>query len=368
MSSRTVDPRHYRSRIRSGVRLVTQDVLMHRTVWTMCKVHVYRRELLDTVEAPYIVVANHTSHLDAPLIFGALPHRLSKHLATGAAADYWFKNKAKGTVTSLFLNTYPVERKGLRTRKGLTGQLLDEGIPLLIFPEGTRSRTGAIGRFTPGVAALSISHGVPVIPVAIVGAFAAWPYYRSIPPTNRPDVHVVFGHPLTPVPGEIAHQFADRMQRIIAELHDAVAKAYKMPTLTDYERAAVLSRVTHPAGAGRHADADSGDTGGLSGDTGGAGDADGVGGTAGAGALSGGTDATGGAAGPAEPGVTDEPNTAEPGVTEVSIPAEPSVTGEENPAAAAESAAAKSAPPVGGKLRRRSRRRSADPPAAPGGS
>ncbi|MDR1807081.1 MAG: 1-acyl-sn-glycerol-3-phosphate acyltransferase [Propionibacteriaceae bacterium] len=242
MSSRTTDPKHYRSRLRSGLRLVTQDVLMHGTVWTMCKVEVHGKENLENVDAPYIVVANHSSHLDTPLIFGALPHRLSKHLATGAAADYWFENKLKGLATSAFFNIYPVERKGLRTRKGLTGQLLDEDIPLLIFPEGTRSRTGAMGRFTPGVAALSISRDLPILPVALVGAFAAWPYYQSLPPVNHPEVHVVFGHPLTPLPGEIAHEFADRMQRVIAELHNSTAKAYGLPTLDDYERAAVLKR------------------------------------------------------------------------------------------------------------------------------
>jgi 1-acyl-sn-glycerol-3-phosphate acyltransferase len=219
-------------------------MLVHSAVWTMCKVHVHGQEHLDNVDAPFIVVANHSSHLDTPLIFGALPHRLSKHLATGAAADFWFDKKIKGMVTSMFFNTYPVERKGLRTRKGLTGQLLDEDIPLLIFPEGTRSRTGAMGRFTPGVAALSISRGVPVLPVALVGAFRAWPFYQSTPPSGRPDVHVVFGHPLTPLPGEIAHQFAERMQHVIAELYNTTAKAYKMPTLDDYERSAVLSRAT----------------------------------------------------------------------------------------------------------------------------
>jgi 1-acyl-sn-glycerol-3-phosphate acyltransferase len=215
---------------------------MRTAVLNLCKVQVHGRELLDNVEAPFIVIANHSSHLDAPLIFGTLPHRLSKHLATGAAADFFFDKKLKGTATSLFFNAYPVERKGLRTRKGITGQLLDEGIPLLIFPEGTRSRNGAIGHFTPGVAALSIARDIPVLPVALVGAFAAWPYYRSIPPVNHPEIHVVFGHPLMPMPGEIAHQFAERQQRVIAELHNSTARAYKFPTLDDYERAAVLKR------------------------------------------------------------------------------------------------------------------------------
>jgi 1-acyl-sn-glycerol-3-phosphate acyltransferase len=232
------------------MRFVAQDVLLRSTVWGLVQVHVHGADRLDNLDPPFIVVGNHSSHFDAPLIFGALPHRLSKHLATGAAADYFFDKKLKGMTTSLFFNAYPVERKGLRTRQGLTGQLLEEGIPLLIFPEGTRSRTGAMGTFKPGVAALSIARDIPCLPVALVGAYAAWPYYRSIPPTNRPSVHVVFGHPMTALPGEIAHQFAERMQRTVAELYNTTAKAYGLPTLDDYERSVVLSRVKHNQGAG----------------------------------------------------------------------------------------------------------------------
>jgi 1-acyl-sn-glycerol-3-phosphate acyltransferase len=216
--------------------------MLKSVIWGICKVQVHGLERLDNVEPPFIVVSNHSSHLDAPLIVGALPHRLSKNLATGAAADYFFDKRVKGMATSLFFNAYPIERKGLRTRQGLTGRLLDAGVPLLVFPEGTRSRTGAMGPFKPGVAALSISRDVPCLPVALVGAYAAWPYYRSIPPTDRPQVHVVFGHPVTAVAGEIAHQFAQRLGRNVAELYNTTARAYGMPTLDDYERSVVLSR------------------------------------------------------------------------------------------------------------------------------
>ncbi len=235
----TENPAHYRSRLKGGVRLVAQDVLLKSTVWSLCKVHVHGRDLLDNVEEPFIVIANHSSHFDAPLVLGSLPHRLSRHVATGAAADYFFDKKLKGLTTSLFFNAYPIERKA-RTHRGITGRLLDAGIPLLIFPEGTRSRTGALSPFKPGVAGLSISRNVPCIPMALVGAFAAWPYNRSTPPTNRPTIHVMIGHPLTALPGEVATAYAERMQRNVAELYNTTAKAYDMPTLDDYARAAAL--------------------------------------------------------------------------------------------------------------------------------
>jgi len=236
------NPAHYRSAVKSGVRFVAQDVMLRTAIWSACKIQIHGRELLDNVEEPFIVIANHSSHLDASLVLGALPRRLSKHVATGAAADYFFDKRLKGMTTSLFFNAYPVERKGARTHKGLTGRLLDAGIPLLIFPEGTRSRTGAMGQFKPGVAGLSISRGVPCIPMALVGAFAAWPYNRSVPPTNHPHIHVVIGHPLTALPGETVEDFSQRMQRDVAELYNTTAKAYGMPTLDDYARAVALKQ------------------------------------------------------------------------------------------------------------------------------
>ena len=93
--------------------------------------------------------------------------------------------RAWADATRLFFNAFPVDRKGLRNRKGLAGLLLSEDVPLLLFPEGTRSRTGAMKGFTPGHAALSISRNVPVLPIALVGAYAAMPYGASISANAR---------------------------------------------------------------------------------------------------------------------------------------------------------------------------------------
>ena len=247
----TDNPEHYRSAVYSGVRLVAQDVMLKSFVWSICKVSVEGREFLDNVEEPFIVVANHSSHLDASLILGALPRRLSKHVATGAAADYFFDKKLKAAATSMFFNAYPIERQGSRNHKGITGRLLDAGVPLLIFPEGTRSRTGAMGPFKPGVAALSISRSAPIIPIALVGAFAAWPYNRSLPPTNRPQVRVVIGHPMTALAGEPASDFNERLRGAVAQLYNATAKAYGTPTLDDYARAVAVKQAEEAEEAAR---------------------------------------------------------------------------------------------------------------------
>ena len=93
-----------------------------------------------------MVFANHSSHLDTPLIYGALPNRISKYLAAGAALDYFYDKWWKAGPMSLFFNGYPIDRsKGKETEgpkkrnvRGMSAALLDAGVPLLIYPEGSR--------------------------------------------------------------------------------------------------------------------------------------------------------------------------------------------------------------------------------------
>ena len=127
------------------------------------------------------MVSNHSSHLDAPLLIGALPRQLARYVAAGAAADYFFDVWWRKGLTALFFNAFPVDRTGLRGKRGMATSLLDDGVPLLLFPEGTRSRTGEMGNFKPGAAALCISRDVPCLPVALVGASDAMPRGASWP-------------------------------------------------------------------------------------------------------------------------------------------------------------------------------------------
>lgn len=232
----------YRSRSMAATRSGAQLLVLKPAIWRLLDVHVHGKENLDDLEGAFIAVANHSSHFDAPLIIGSLPRRLSQYLSAGAAADYFFDAWWKAAPTALFFNAFPVDRKGTRGRKGIAGNLLSDGIPLMLFPEGTRSRTGAMAPFKPGAAALCISRSVPAVPIALVGAFAAWPSTQKTLPLNRPTVHVVIGPPMHPMPGEIAHQFNERMRRQVLELHDSTARAYGMRTLAEYAHTAALEK------------------------------------------------------------------------------------------------------------------------------
>jgi 1-acyl-sn-glycerol-3-phosphate acyltransferase len=64
-----------------------------------------------------------------------------------------------------------------------------------MYPEGTRTRDGRLGEFKSGFALLARRAGVPIVPVAIVGAFECWPRTRLLPRPGR--IRLEFGRVLT---------------------------------------------------------------------------------------------------------------------------------------------------------------------------
>jgi len=215
----------FTSRRHAAARFVAQRGILKSIVWSLATVSVVGADRLKGVKGGFIVVANHSSHLDAPLITGALPRRLARYLAAGAAADYFFDVKWRKWLTALFFNAFPVDRSGRGTGPGMSKRLLALGVPLLIFPQGGRQKIETIDEFKPGAAALSISSDVPVIPVAIVGASIAMPRGVSWPVRGRKPVAVVFGTPLRAEPDESTTQFSARLARTITELHTAYSQS-----------------------------------------------------------------------------------------------------------------------------------------------
>ncbi len=189
-------------------------------IWSLTSVQVFGRENIADLDAPFIVVANHSSHLDAPLVMGSLPRRHTRYLASNAAADYFFDIRWRRTLTQLFFNAFPVDRTGLRGRNGVAKELLGSGVPLLVFPEGTRSMSGEMGQFKPGAAALSISQDVSCLPMAIVGAYDAMPKGAGFVRGGRPPITINIGRPMAAGPDEDAVQFSDRMAKEIRALGD----------------------------------------------------------------------------------------------------------------------------------------------------
>lgn len=224
----TLIPERFTSRPMAAIRFVAQRMMLKPLVWSLTTVTVIGRERISGLRGAFVVVANHASHLDAPLVMGALPRRLARYIAAGAAGDYFFDVRWRRGLTALFFNAFPVDRRGRGDGGARAGSardvkakaLLDGGIPLLIFPEGTRSRTGDIGTFKPGAAALAAACDVPCVPAALIGVHHAHPRGTNWPKPGRLPVGVVFGEPVRPVAGESAIQFTARLKSEIERLRD----------------------------------------------------------------------------------------------------------------------------------------------------
>jgi 1-acyl-sn-glycerol-3-phosphate acyltransferase len=171
------------------------------------------------LDGPAIIVANHSSHLDTPLLLLSLPDAMRRRTAFAAAADYFFDTWWRAAGSAIVFNTFPIERRGGKM-SATPGDLLADGWNVVVFPEGTRSPDGWVQRFRMGAAYLAVEHDVPIIPVGIKGSFAAMPRGRGWPIPGRPAVHVRYGDPLKPASGESARDFAPRIAAAVSALLD----------------------------------------------------------------------------------------------------------------------------------------------------
>jgi 1-acyl-sn-glycerol-3-phosphate acyltransferase len=141
---------------------------------------------------PLLLAANHQSYLDPPLIGIRVRQR---HLTFVAKSDL-FKFGPFARVIS-WLNAIPMnDTAGDLGAIKETVARLSKGAAVLIFPEGSRCEDGAIAPFKRGVALLVKRAKCPVVPVAIEGAFDAWPISRKFPRLFGPRVYVKFGAPI----------------------------------------------------------------------------------------------------------------------------------------------------------------------------
>ncbi len=211
----------FNSKFQAAARFVAQRAILRPVVWnTLVTVTVRGQENVKDVSGGYVVVANHSSHLDTPLIMGGLPRKLVRYLAAGAAADYFFDIWWRRGLTALFFNAFPVQRTAGGIRSISAKSLLQRGIPLLVFPEGTRSKDGNFGQFKPGAAALASSCNAPCIPVALVGVYLAHPRGTNWPKRGRLPVGVIIGEPMHVLPGENPVDFTARIKAEITRLRD----------------------------------------------------------------------------------------------------------------------------------------------------
>jgi len=201
---------------RAGIQRAVMEPLMR---WETKPV-VYGVEMLDTLLEPVVFYANHSSHLDAPMVLSALPPAWRRRTAVGAAADYFFDVWWRAAATALVFNAFPVERAGARKSTRLAREMLAHGWNVIVFPEGTRSHDGWVGEFRLGAARLCVEEGVQAVPIAVRGTYQAMPRGRGWPQPDRRPVSVRIGRGLMPGNEETALEFNDRMRAALGALLD----------------------------------------------------------------------------------------------------------------------------------------------------
>jgi long-chain acyl-CoA synthetase len=128
---------------------------------------------------PYIICPNHQGYLDPFIVCGALPYRVFRDLFFVGAAEY-FETPAMRWLARM-INLLPVDPDAnLASAMRTSARGLREGRILMMFPEGERSIDGTVKRFKKGAPILAQHLGVPIVPVAIRGAFELWPRNRPI--------------------------------------------------------------------------------------------------------------------------------------------------------------------------------------------
>jgi 1-acyl-sn-glycerol-3-phosphate acyltransferase len=209
------------ARTRGGraVREVAQKGVLEPLMQSQVRRRVEGLDVLSRIEGPVIFAANHASHLDTPLILLSLPDEWRRRTAVAAAADYFFDTWWRAVGSAVVFNTFPIDRRG-GTMATTPGDLLDRGWSLVIYPEGTRSRDGWVGRFQLGAAFLATRYGVPVVPIAHRGTYAAMPRGQNWPSAGRRQLTLRFGEPIWPAEDESPRSFAPKIRSAVAALLD----------------------------------------------------------------------------------------------------------------------------------------------------
>lgn len=160
------------------------------------RLSVQGREHLPT-EPPFILIANHASHLDALVLAATLPIRSCDRIFPVAAGDVFFQTDPLAILSALLINALPMWRKncGPHALEQLRDRLVQEPCAYILFPEGARSRDGRMLAFKAGLGRIVGGTTVPVVPCGIIGAYHAMRPESGPPRPVR--IQVKIGPPLT---------------------------------------------------------------------------------------------------------------------------------------------------------------------------
>lgn len=183
---------------------------------------------IQAMDGPVIFAANHRSHADTAAILDTIPANFCRRTVVAAALDVFGPDRNGGLrrrvsknclqfVTAAGFHAFAFDRLGPPLRSVRTSvQLIRDGWNLLLYPEGTRSRSGEIGQFKPGVALLAKFTGRPVIPIHVEGCDDILPYCAFMPRSGRAICR--YGKPIRYESDDTPLSFTSRLEQRVREL------------------------------------------------------------------------------------------------------------------------------------------------------
>lgn len=152
----------------------------------------------DVAEArgPFVFAANHPSALDGPLLRSVLEPVVGPVAVASEAGGF---GRGRGGAVSL----------------GAARLTLRAGRSVVVFAEEERADDGDLRGFGSAAARLAQEAGVPLVPVAIDGTFAALPPWRALPRAGRPRVSLTFERPIPAGASDEPGQLAQRAERAV---------------------------------------------------------------------------------------------------------------------------------------------------------
>ncbi len=191
--------------------------------WVLTRIYIRRFEVVGREhiprQGPLILASNHLNNADPPMIALAIRPRFPMYMAKREMIRW----PVLGPAFRIF-GAFPV-RRGAADLSALraASEHLESGALLVMFPEGTRSRTGGLTKGHPGTAIIAIRSGAPVLPVAVTGSEKiGWPWI-FLRPLSVPHIKVTIGEPFhlpeyERVTSETTAEATDIIMRRIAEL------------------------------------------------------------------------------------------------------------------------------------------------------
>jgi len=217
----------------SWIRPIFYELVIYPITRILCWVNTRGTENLKDVKGPVLFASNHVTYVDPALIMSAMPRRFRQRLANAMDGErlraYLHPPMGTGLIKRIrwfftyplvivFFNAFPLPRRsGFRRSFEYTGEAMDRGYNVLIFPEGELTRDGTLQKFKSGIGLLAHGLEATVVPVSITGLYElrAAGQRGFAPPRS---VTITFGRPIIYDPEasrvEITRELEDRIKAL----------------------------------------------------------------------------------------------------------------------------------------------------------